>query len=332
MPVLEANLEQIFADLRPAAARLARQRRRRSHVVRTTAVVAATAGVVASAAIAGSLIGGPAPEAIKRDLRGVDAGMPRDLRLNPDVEHAHAVAAAGDATVYFADLAGGGYCAELVTGGRPRGAVCSSAEATDRTPLSVTVPFTDPVTAASPVTVSGHVSKSAATTVELVYPDGGRDEVQLSPARFYVAEVPKQHLAGVHAGGLALVARDGDGHAVAQAVVPSDAVTPPTEAERPHDPIEIDTISDGSDLTKVLGVRGEVRIPGATRLKLRYPDGASVAVPFFDGRRFRIDVPPGREDDFADATGAIDAYDADGDRLGTRAVYSVAWWHRHHGG
>ena len=73
--------------------------------------------------------------------------MPADLRLNPDVESARRVAVAGDSTVYFAKLADGGYCAELVTGGRARGAVCSTAAQTDRTAIGVTVRYTDPVAA-----------------------------------------------------------------------------------------------------------------------------------------------------------------------------------------
>jgi len=113
--------------------------------------------------------------------------MPADLRLNPDVENARAVAATGDSVVYFARLAGGGYCAELVT----RGAVCSTSDGADRTGMSVTVPFTDPVTDDSPVTVSGRVA-------------------------------------------------------------------------RPHDPIELDTVSTESDLTLVLRVRGSLHVEGST--------------------------------------------------------------------
>jgi hypothetical protein len=333
MAALSPNLDAILADLRPAAQRLAAGRQRRRRVTRTAMVGAAGACLLASAALgATAILGQPAPESVKRDFRAVDEGMPADLRANPDVEHARAVAVSGDSTVYFAQLADGGYCAELVTGDRPRGAVCSSTEQSAKTPLSVTVPYTDPVTASSPVRVSGHVSLADAKTVQLVYPDGGVDEVALSPDRFYVADVPQGHLAAVHRHGLLLIARSEDGGALAQAVVSHDAITPPSEAERPHDPIEIDTISDGGDFTKVLGMRGEVRIPGATRLRLRYPDGHSVAVPSFDGRRFEIDVPPDRESDFADATGAILAFDSTGRQVGERAVYSVGRWHRRHGG
>jgi hypothetical protein len=94
-------------------------------------------------------------------------------------------------------LQGGGYCAELVTqAAGPRGAVCSTAEQAQRTPISVTVPFSDPIRPDSPVTVSGHVASATARLVELVYPDGGSDRVELGERGFYVAEVPPAHLAG----------------------------------------------------------------------------------------------------------------------------------------
>ena len=84
----------------------------------------------------------------------------------------------------------------------------------------MTVPFTDPVTDDSPVTVSGRVSRLGAAAVELVYPDGGTDSVALGERGFYVADVPSEHLTAVHRHGLLLVARDGDGTPLAQAVMP----------------------------------------------------------------------------------------------------------------
>ena len=77
-------------------------------------------------------------------------------------------------------------------------------------------------------------------------PTAARESVSLGERGFYVADVPAAHLAAVHRHGLLLVARDDDGERVAQAVIPTDAITPPTEAERPHDPIELDTVSDGA--------------------------------------------------------------------------------------
>jgi len=332
MPGLAPNLDAILADLRPAAQRLAVTRRRRRRVARTAGLSAAVAGLLASAALGtNAILGRPAPESVKRDLRAVDQGMPADLRRNPDVESAHAVAVAGGSTVYFAQLADGGYCAELVTGTRPRGAVCSTAAQIDKTAIGVTVPFTDPIKDSSPVTVSGHVSVASASVIQLVYPDHATDEVRISPARFYVAEVPDRHLAAVHRQGLLLIARGANGEALAQAVVPTDAISPPTEAQRPKDPIEVDTISDGSDLTRMLGVRGTVQIPGATRLRLRYPDGHSAAIPL-KAHAYNYDIPRAHEGDFATAPGTIEAFDAGGAKIGERKIASVAYWHRRNGG
>jgi hypothetical protein len=236
------------------------------------------------------------------------------------------VAAGGDSVVYFARLAGGGYCAELVTrGGRPRGAVCSTNDDADRTGMSVTVPFSDPVTDDSPVTVSGRVARAAATTVELVYPDGGGDAVKLGRERFYVADVPAEHLRAVHRHGLLVVARDAGGDAVAQAAVPTDAITPPSEAERPHDPIELDTVSTESDLTLVLRVRGSIHVEGVDHLMFRYPDGASVRVEP-RGDRFDYAVPPRRRDDLM-TPGTITAFGRHGTVLAERPVAAVAYWH-----
>ena len=77
-----------------------------------------------------------------------------------------------------------------------------------------------------------------------------------------MADVPAGHLTAVHRHGLLLVARDARRRPLAQAVIPTDAITPPTEAERPHDPIELDTVSTESDLTLVLRVRGTLYVHG----------------------------------------------------------------------
>jgi hypothetical protein len=164
--------------LRPDAGgeRLAARHWARPRVVRLAVILASLAMASSAAAAGRELLGSPAPPAVKRDLGEVDRGMPRDLRLNPDVAHARAVAASNGSVVYFAALQGGGYCAELVTqAAGPRGAVCSTAVQTQSTPISVTVPFSEPIRADSPVTVSGHVASASARLVELVYPDGGSD-------------------------------------------------------------------------------------------------------------------------------------------------------------
>jgi hypothetical protein len=289
------------------------------------AVVLASLAVAGTAAGAGvELLGSPAPPGVRRDLREVDRGMPRDLRLNPDVAHARAVAAANGSVVYFAPLQGGGYCAELVTpAAGPRGAVCSTAEQALRTPISVTVPFRDPVRPDSPVTVSGRVASAGARSVELVYPDGGSDSVELGERGFYLAKVPPEHLAAVHQHGLLLIARDGDAEPLAQAVLPTDAITPPSKVERP-DPIEIDTVSTERDFTRVLRVRGQLHLAGVDHLTLRYPDGMTVQVPL-RGQRFDYAVPTVRQHDLM-TPGTITAWSADGRALANRPVAAVAFW------
>ena len=324
---LAPNLEAILADLMPAAERLAAARRARRRAVRVAAAAAAALALASSAAVAGfDILGSEAPPAVKRDLLNVDRGMPRDLRLNPRVAGARAVAATDDSVVYFAALEGGGYCAELVTrGAQPRGAVCSTEEGADGRGMSVTVPFTDPVRADSPVTVSGRVASPAGSSVELVYPDGQSDLVELGAERFYVADVPASHLAAVHRHGLLLVARDPHGHPLAEAVIPTDAITPPSEADRPHDPIELDTVSTESDLTLVLRVRGRLYVHGVDHLTLRYPDGKTVRIAP-DGSRFDYRVPAGRRHDLM-TPGTLTAFDADNRVLAERPVAAVAYWH-----
>lgn len=324
---LAPNLEAILADLMPAARRLAAARRARRRTVRVTAAAVAALALASSAAVAGfDILGSPAPRAVKGDLLDVDRGMPRDLRLNPDVESARAVAATHDSVVYFAPLEAGGYCAELVTRAKgPRGAVCSTEEGAEGRGMSVTVPFTDPVRADSPVTVSGRVAKPGARSVELIYPSGGSDSVELGEAGFYVAEVPHDHLAAVHERGLLLVARDGDGNPLAQAVIPSDAITPPSEADRPHDPIELDTVSTERDLTLVLRVRGQVYATGVDHMTLRYPDGKTVRMPL-RGPRFDYALPARRRRDFM-TPGTVTAWNAAGRVLAERPVAAVAFWH-----
>jgi len=295
------------------------------------AVVLASLAAAGSAAAAGlELLGSPAPPAVRRDLHDVDRGMPRDLRLNPDVAHARAVAASNGSVVYFAPLKGGGYCAELVTqAAGPCCAVCSTAQQAQRTPISVTVPFSDPIRPDSPVTVSGRVTSASAHSVELVYPDGGSDSVKLGERGFYVANVPPEHLAAVHEHGLLLVARDGDGKPLAQAVIPTDAITPPSKVERP-DPIEIDTVSTERDFTRVLRVRGELHLAGIDHLTLRYPDGTTVPVPL-RGQRFDYAVPTGRRHDLM-TPGTVTAWSADGRALASRPVAAVAYWRGREGG
>src|SRR5262249_43547097 len=151
------------------------------------------------------------------------------------------------------------------------------------------------------------------------------DLIKLGAARFYVLDVPDSHLAAVHAHGLMLVARSDKGEVLAQAVVPSDAITPPTESERPHDPIELDTVSTEADLTRVLRVRGDLYVGRVDHVTLRYADGTTVRLPLA-GRRFDYPVPQDRQRDLM-RPGTVTAWSADGRVLAERPVAAVAYWH-----
>src|SRR5919201_5866071 len=132
-------------DLQNAYAGFLVHRRRRRRLVRAGAIASAALLALAGAGLgAATLLGWPAPVHVKKELAAVDQGLPADLRLNPDAEHARAVASTETATLYAASLRDGGSCTEIVTAGdRGRGATCSTgAELATRT-LDVAVPFGD---------------------------------------------------------------------------------------------------------------------------------------------------------------------------------------------
>ena len=293
-----------------------------------TATGAALAG--GGAATATVLLGRPAPPAVRRDLRGVDIGFPADLRFNPDVEHARSVAVSGSSTLYAATLKDGGRCTELVMGGVARGAVCRTAIEIASQPIDVTIPFTDPIASDSPVTLGGHVNVSGATGLLLRYGDGGTDPILLTRDGFFVFEVPAGRLASVHQVAFQLVATSAGGTELATTDIPAmeeESAPPPDDTA----PITVDTISDSSDFTKVLGVRGVVNAKGAATLTFRYPDGQTVDVPLGAAGRYRLSIPQDRQRDLADAPGTLIARDADGHEIASVPVASVAFW-RAHGG
>jgi hypothetical protein len=92
MDILERELEAAYGTY--LNRRSQRRRAGRIAAVAATALLA-TAGAAFGAA---ALLGVPAPWHVKQEIAAVDRGMPADLRLNPDVEHAVAVAATDRAT------------------------------------------------------------------------------------------------------------------------------------------------------------------------------------------------------------------------------------------
>ena len=320
-----ADLELIRNDLMHAARRLASRRVRRRRTVRAGIVAGGGVALLGGAAVAAErLLGGPAPPAVKRDLAAVDSGLPADLRLNPDVVHAHSVASTGASTVYYAALSDGGYCAELVTAGeRRRGAVCTTDASAGNHPIGVTVPFTDPVKADSPVTVSGRVELADAVRLELRYPDGATDRVRLGLGRFYVYDVPAEHLASVHAHGLLLVARNAAGSELASAVVPSDGVTPTKPSERTRDPLEAVTSVDDGDLSNVLAVSG--RAPnGAATVELALADGPTTRAAVREGA-FRLTLDSAARGALR-RPATLTARAADGRAIARRVVAAPSFW------
>ena len=199
------------------------------------------AGVVSGVALAiagggigaASLLGSPAPEHVRHEIAAVDRGLPTDLQLDPDVERAHAVASTANATLYAASLRdGGGSCTEIVTAdGRGRGATCSAAAAAGA--IELTAPSDEGAGPDEGVVIGGRVNPTA-TQLEVSYPDGSSDRVDLGADRYYLLEVPAQQRASVRAKGLELVSRDREGAVVGRAALPPTGTTRPFPTSRHH--------------------------------------------------------------------------------------------------
>ena len=298
------------------------RRRRSRRLVRGAAIAAAGALLLTGAGLgAAVLFGWPAPEHVKREIAAVDQGMPEDLRLNPDVENARAVASDETSTLYAASLRSGvGHCSELVTpGDRGRGATCSP----ETDPIDVTLPFDDQAVESQPVVLAGRLNAPTARSLEIAYVDRGRDSIPLGDDRYFVFEVPAEHRLSAHQSGFELVARDSAGEVVARSTVPADWDGPavPDEAS----PLYVSTRSDASDFTKVYGVEGHVSAPGAASLELVYNDGARVAIAIHPDGSYEYTVPASRVGDFM-VPQTLLARDRDGAIVASAKVAAVAYW------
>ena len=321
----DAMLRRIFDSVDPVDG-VPRQRRAVPRTLRAVAIAAALVLAAALGAVAGELVGSPAPASVKQDLAEVGQGLPADLRLNPDVESAVLAAYTENARLYYAGLDDGGYCFEIVTATEgARGAVCTPAAEARAQSIEITMPFTDPVTPRSPIEVAGRVNV-AATSLEARFADGGRAPIQLSSSGFYLYEVPGAQVKSAHIDGFDLIAYDGAGASVATATAPPTDFRDPEAMDRQM-PIFVSTISTHEDFTKVLGIEGSVNIDGARRLELRYPDGTTVRIPIRSDGTYHYDLPVDRVDDLASTPGELIAYDVHGDALARTPVASVAYWH-----
>jgi hypothetical protein len=311
-------------DLTAAYGRLLERRRARRRALRTAAIACAAALVVAGAAFGtASILGWPAPEHVKKEIAAVDRGLPEDLRLNPDVDNARAVASTETATLYAASLRDGGRCTELVTAGdRGRGATCSTGSDEVARPIDVTVPFDDGGGVGAPVVVSGRVNDPEGAALEIAYEDGGSNPVPLGDDRYFVFEIPAEHLASAHEAGFRLVARDEGGSIVASSSVPADwDDTVPDEAA----PLYVGTRSDESDFTKVYGLEGHVGAADAVSLELDYGDGDRVQIAIKPDRSFEYTVPQDRIDDFMEPRTVV-ARNSAGELVASSTVAAVAYW------
>jgi hypothetical protein len=317
--------DTLHEDLTAAYGRHLERRRAHRRKLRTAAIACVAALVVAGAAFGtATLLGWPAPEHVKREIAAVDRGLPEDLRLNPDVEHASAVASTGSSTLYAAALRDGGRCTELVTtGDRGRGAICATASDQLTRPIDVTLPFDDGAGDEAPVVLAGRLNASEGAELEIAYEDGGSDAIPLGDDRYFVFEVPVERRRSTHASGFRLTARDDEGSIVATASVPGDwddeAV--PDEAA----PLFVSTRSDESDFTKVYGLEGHVGAEGAASLELDYGDGDRVPIAIKPDGSFEYTVPQDRVDDFMEPRTLV-ARDRAGNTLVSRPVAAVAYW------
>jgi len=312
-------------DLESAYRSLLVRRQRRRRLARLGSLGGGAGLLLAGAALGASvLLGWPAPAHVQQEIAAIDTGMPADLRLNPDVQHARAVASIGTTTLYAADLRGGGSCSELVTAGdRGRGARCTTGAELAGRPIDLTVPSDADPAPDTPIALGGRINAPNGATLSAVYADGSSDSISLGEDRYFVFEVPAQQLATVHSSGLELVARSAEGSIVARAALPADWDDPAVPDEIA--PIYVNTRSDSSDFTKVYGLEGHVGAEGARSLELQYDDGAIVSIPIDPGGYYSYVIPTERTDDFMHPQLLI-ARNAGGDVVASTNVAAVAHW------
>ncbi len=291
------------------------------------AAVAVTGGLTTAAAAAG-VLGRSAPDRVREHLAALDHGMPEDLRLNPDLDHARAVASTASGVLYAADLKDGGYCLEVVSGGdRPRGAACITAAHLGDRAMDVTAPI--PSNPAGALLVGGRINDERVKRVVARYSSGRSVGTALGLERYWLFDVPASERDDALNTGLEVAGIAADGHDVVTQVIPPLRDDDPLGTRLDHaQPIFVSTISDGDDLTLVLGIEGSVNVAGAVTLALQYPDGTTSMVPVAPDGTYRFMLPAERRDDFAASSGRLIVRDGAGIIVATAPVSSVASYRR----
>ena len=321
------TLTTLQHDLESAYRSLLVRRQRRRRLARLGSLGGGAGLLLAGAALGASvLLGWPAPAHVQQEICAVDTGMPADLRLNPDVAHARAVASIGTTTLYAADLRGGGSCSELVTvGDRGRGARCTTVAELAGRPIDLTVPSDADPAPDTPVALGGRINAPNGATLSAVYADGSSDSISLGEDRYFVFEVPAQELATVHSSGLELVARSAEGStsSLERRWGPTGMIRPSRincPDLRQHS-LRLFRLHQGLRLGRPCGRRrGNVtRAP-------EYDGGAAVSIPIETSRGTTpTSSLQERTDDFMRPQTLI-ARNAAGDVVASTSVAAVAYW------
>jgi hypothetical protein len=301
----------------------------RGRLVPLAAAVLLASAATAGVAVANGLLGGPAPHPVQEHLAELERGMPTDLRYDPDLAHARAVAASGAAVLYLADLADGGYCMEIASeSDRPRGASCTPAARRAGLPLDVLAPIPDGDGDA--LVLGGRANSDSIQTVEVRYADGVVAPVDLGLDRAWILTVPAAERASVLISGVVVAGLDRAGATVTAVPVPPLHDDDPDGTAHDADrPLVLGTVSDGSNLSRVVGIQGRVNLAGPVRLEVRFPDGSRLAVPVATDGAFRLTFSPDRQDDFARRPGSLVVLRDDA-VLASTPIYSVAAWRATH--
>jgi hypothetical protein len=319
--------EELGATLRAGVARLIAERDRRRRKARALALTGIALVCLSGLALAAATYdGSPAPDSVRKEIAGVDAGMPAALRLNPDVHNARSVAGSGASTLWVADLADGGRCLELTTTYYPdvRAPGCSTGAELDSSPISATLPNDETSDPSAPVVIAGHVEPPSAVSLSLELAAGRSLAVAFGAQRFYVVDLTGADAADVRAHGVTLVADDAAGTEVARITVPADWDATGAEVAQATTS-DVTTRSDDSDLTRVLGIDGVFRDPKPASLELVYGDDASVAIAIASDGSFHYDVPHARQGDFMTPQRLV-GRDGRGRIVVERQVAAVAFW------